>query len=116
MLTKAISCGPDHRGCSCLFIVHHHCLHGSDAPESIAALEQTSEQQTVEAGKGVNYYRRTEQKYKCQEGGKGIGGDGIITNGLMITWLGAANFWLLKFTFQPVVSTYIVENIYLQAQ
>lgn len=50
MLAKSISFGSDHRGCSCLFIVHRDCLHGSDAEESIAALEQTSEQQTVDAG------------------------------------------------------------------
>lgn len=47
MLTKAIGFGPDHRGCSCLVIVHHHCLHGSDAPESIAPFEQTSEENTL---------------------------------------------------------------------
>lgn len=86
MLTKAISFGPDHRGCSCLFIVHHHCLHGSDASESIAALEQTSEQQTVEAGKSVNYYWRTEQKHNINaKWGKSIGVDRIITSDLMIT-------------------------------
>uniref|UniRef100_A0AAQ4P512 RNA-binding protein Musashi homolog 2 n=1 Tax=Gasterosteus aculeatus aculeatus TaxID=481459 RepID=A0AAQ4P512_GASAC len=49
LLTKAIGFGPHKRGCSCLCIVHHHCPHGSDAPESIAASEQTSEQQTKEA-------------------------------------------------------------------
>lgn len=67
---------PDHRGCSCLFIVHHHCLHGSDdAPESIVALEQTSEQQTVEAGESDNYHWRTEWKYKVGvKGGRGVGG------------------------------------------
>lgn len=91
MLTKAISFGPDHRGCSCLFIVHHHCLHGSDAPESIAALEQASEEQTVEAGKSVNYQWRTEQKHNVNaKWGKNIGVDRIITN-LMITRPGAAN-------------------------
>lgn len=47
------------------------CLHGSDAPQSIAASEQTSEQQTVDAGMSVNYHWRTEQKYKANaKGGK----------------------------------------------
>ena len=87
MLTKAISFGLDHRGCSCLFIVHHYCLHGShDAPESIVASEQTNEHQTVEAGWSDNYHWRTEQKYKVngKGGGKSIGVDGIVTSGLMI--------------------------------
>lgn len=29
VLTKAISSGWNHRGGSCLLILHHHCLHGS---------------------------------------------------------------------------------------
>lgn len=49
--TKAIAFPRYHRGCSCLFIVHHYCLHGSDdAPQSIVASERTSEQPSVEAG------------------------------------------------------------------
>lgn len=32
-------------------------------------------------------------------GGDGIGGDGIITNGFMITWLGAAKFLAFKLHF-----------------
>lgn len=47
MLTKAIGSGPDHRGCSCLLIVHHHCLHGSDASQSIAPFQQTSEEKPL---------------------------------------------------------------------
>lgn len=45
-----------------MVIVHHHCLHGSDARRSIAPFEQTSEEKKdSKAGEGVGYYRRTER-------------------------------------------------------
>lgn len=76
---------------------------------------------TVEkAGKSVNYYRRTGQKNtgwmpRGREGGRGVGVDEIITNGLMIPRLGAANLQLLW----PFCSLYFwggEKRIYLHAQ
>lgn len=73
MLTKAIGSGPDHRGCSCLLIVHHHCLHGSDAPQSIAPFQQTSEEKPRKQVRvSVITGRQKGKKYKVEGGVDGI--------------------------------------------
>lgn len=91
-LTKAIGLGPRRWGCSRLVIVHHHCLHGSDALRSIAPFEQTSGGKEWKAGGGVGYCWRTERGMALKMRRRATDADWIM-----------GNRWMTPRPLQPVL-------------